>query len=98
MIAWETPHRVIAVSDGSQALNLVRDIKPQLLILDYWLPTMHGIELYDRLHTTKGLEEIPTILVSANLPKYEIKQRPITYMRKPFDMYKLLETIGKLLA
>ena len=98
MIAWETPHQVIAVPDGPQALDLVRDIKPHLLILDYRLPTMHGIELYDQLHMTQGLEEIPTIMVSANLPKHEIKQRRITYIRKPFDMYKLLETIHKLLA
>ena len=60
MIAWETPHRVIAVSDGSQALNLVRDIKPQLLILDYWLPTMHGIELAVVNAAGSGLKHLST--------------------------------------
>ena len=98
MIAQETPHRVLAVHDGPQALELIRSIKPQLLILDYWLPTIHGIELYDRLHNTKGLEQVPAIMLSVNAPLGEMNKRQIMYMRKPFDMYKLLEGIHKLLA
>ena len=98
MITQETFHQVFAVPDGFQALELVRNIKPQLLILDYWLPTMHGIELYDRLHNTEGLEQVPTIMLSVNAPLREINQRQIMYMRKPFDMYKLLEAIHKLLV
>lgn len=98
MITQETSHQVFAVPDGPQAMELVRNIKPQLLILDYWLPTIHGIELYDRLHNTEGLEQVPTIMLSVNAPLWEINQRQIMYMRKPFDMYKLLEAIHKLLV
>jgi len=97
MITQETTHRVFGVPDGPQALAFVRDIKPHLLILDYRLPTMHGIELYDRLHTTEGFERIPTIMISANVPQNEIKRRQIMFMRKPFDIYALLEAIQRLL-
>ena len=98
MITQETHYRVFAVPDGPQALDLVRNIKPQLLILDYWLPTIHGIELYDRLHNTEGLEQVPTIMLSVNAPLREINKRQIIYMRKPFDMFKLLYAIDKLLV
>ena len=98
MITQETRHLIFSVPDAPEALDLVRNIKPQLLILDYWLPTMHGIELYDRLHNTEGLEQVPTIMLSVNAPLREINQRQIMYMRKPFDMYKLLEAIHKLLV
>jgi DNA-binding response OmpR family regulator len=98
MITQETHYRVFAVPDGPQALDLVRNIKPQLLILDYWLPTIHGIELYDRLHNTEGLEQVPTIMLSVNAPLREINKRQIIYMRKPFDMFKLLDAIDKLLV
>jgi DNA-binding response OmpR family regulator len=98
MITQETHYQVFSVPDGLEALDLVRKMKPQLLILDYWLPTIHGIELYDRLHNTEGLERVPTIMLSVNAPLQEIKRRKIMYMRKPFDMYKLLETIHKLLV
>src|SRR5260370_40729954 len=66
MIAQETHYQVFAVPDGLEALDLVRNVKPQLLILDYWLPTIHGIQLYDRLHNTEGLEEVATIMISVN--------------------------------
>jgi DNA-binding response OmpR family regulator len=98
MITQETNYQVFVVPDGPEALNLVRNIKPKLFILDYWLPTIQGIELYDRLHNTKGLEQVPTIMLSVNAPLREIKQRQIIYLRKPFDMYELLEEIDKLIV
>jgi CheY-like chemotaxis protein len=98
MITQETHYHVLAVPDGPEALDLVRNIKPQLFILDYWLPTIHGIELYDRLHNTEGLEQVPTIMLSVNAPLQEIKRRQIMSVRKPFDMYKLLEAIDKFLV
>jgi CheY-like chemotaxis protein len=98
MITQETHYQVFSVPDGLEALDLVRKIKPQLLILDYRLPTIHGIELYDRIHNTVGLGWVPTIMLSINAPLQEIKRRKIMYMRKPFDMYKLLEAIDKLLV
>lgn len=97
MITQETHYQVFAVPDGPQALDLVRNIKPELLILDYWLPTTHGIELYDRLHDIEGLEQVPTIMLSVHAPLREINRRQIVYMRKPFDMFKLLEAIDTLL-
>jgi DNA-binding response OmpR family regulator len=98
MVTQETHYKVFAVPDGLQALDLAKNIKPQLLILDYWLPTIRGIELYNRLHNTEGLERVPTIMLSVQAPLREINQRHITYMKKPFDMYKLLEAIDKLLV
>jgi CheY-like chemotaxis protein len=98
MITQETPYEVFSVPDGLEALDLVKTIKPQLLILDYWLPFIQGIEVYDRIHNTEGLEEVPAIMLSVNAPVREINKRDMTYIRKPFDMPKLLEAIDKLLV
>ena len=98
MITQETNYGVFSVPDGLEALDLVKNIKPQLLILDYWLPFIHGIELYDRLHHTEGLEEVPAIMLSVNAPVKEINQRHMTYIKKPFDMPKLLDTINRLIV
>ena len=98
MIKQETPYYVCSAPDALVALELVKNIKPQLLILDYWLPFIQGIELYDRLHNTEGLEEVPAIMLSVNAPLREIKQRQMTYIRKPFDMPKLLDAIHRLIA
>jgi len=98
MIALETPYQVLSAPDALEAIDLVNNIKPQLMILDYWLPFMRGIELYDRLHHTEGLEEVPAIMLSVNAPVREINQRHMTYMKKPFDMSKLLDTIHRLIV
>ena len=98
MITQETHYKIFSVPDGLEALDLVKNIKPQLLILDYWLPFIHGIELYDRLHNTEGLEEVPAIMLSVNAPVKEINQRHMIYIKKPFDMPKLLETIHRLIV
>ncbi len=97
MISQETPYRVLAVQDGPQALELVKNTQPHLLLLDYGLPTMHGIELYDRLHSIDGLETVPAIMISANVPLQEVRKRGMIFIRKPFDIDKLLGTIHSLI-
>jgi DNA-binding response OmpR family regulator len=97
-ILQETPHQAMLVADGFQALKAVSNIKPSLFILDYQLPRMNGIELYDQLHATKGLEQIPAIVISARLPKHEIEKRKIAAMSKPFELDDFLHAIEKLLG
>ena len=97
-ISQETTHHALLVSDGFQALKAVASIKPSLFILDYQLPRMNGIELYDHLHATPGLEEIPAIVISARLPRQEIEKRKIMSMSKPLELDDFLNTIERLLG
>jgi CheY-like chemotaxis protein len=94
----ETPHQALLVTNGSKALETVKTIKPNLFVLDYLLPRMNGIDLYDQLHATKELEHIPAIMMSANLPASEARKRKITCLKKPFELDELLQTIEKLIA
>jgi DNA-binding response OmpR family regulator len=99
-IAQETPYRAIVASDGHAALKLVRHFTPCLFILDYGLPSMNGIELYDRLHLNRALAPFPTILITANrqLPQQQIQQRQLITFRKRFDLDPFLATIETLLT
>jgi CheY-like chemotaxis protein len=98
LLVQETPYRALLVTDGFQALDIIRNIKPDLLILDYRLQKMTGVDLYDRLHTMTGLEHIPGIIISANLPKDELQKRTLVGISKPFELSDLLGTVDKLLA
>ncbi|MFL5626644.1 MAG: response regulator [Ktedonobacteraceae bacterium] len=97
-ILQETPYQAMLVADGFQALKAVANIKPSLFILDYQLPRMNGIELYDHLHAIKGLEHIPAMVISARLPRQEIEKRKIIAMSKPLELDDFLNTIEKLLG
>ena len=97
-ISQETHHQALLVTDGFQALKTVMDIKPSLFILDYQLPRMNGIELYDKLHAIEGLDTVPAILISARIPKQEIDKRHILGMSKPLELDEFLHTIEELLG
>src|SRR3979411_3135561 len=49
-IAQETSYQVLHATTGVRALEIVRHIKAGLFIIDYLLPDMNGIVLYDYLH------------------------------------------------
>jgi CheY-like chemotaxis protein len=95
----ETPYRAIAVINAIQAIELVDVIIPDLFILDYQMPGINGLELFDRLHATKGLDAVPALMFSANkIPLKALQERHIPFLMKPFDLGELLEVVEKLLA
>ncbi|QBD80989.1 response regulator [Ktedonosporobacter rubrisoli] len=97
-ILQETPHRAILAADGFTALNIVSKTKPDLFILDYQLPRMNGIELYDQLHKKEELKHIPAMMISARLPQQELRQRQLLGMNKPLDLDDFFNAIERLLA
>ena len=95
-----TPYHPIWVADGFAALKTVHDLKPDLLILDYQLPNMDGIELYDQLHARPELMSVPALLMSAQrgLPHHALEKRKLKGISKPIELSEFLETIDRLLA
>jgi CheY-like chemotaxis protein len=91
-----TPYRAVLFPDGFQLLKAVRTLTPHLFVLDYLLPAMNGIELYDRLQEIPELQQIPVLMMSASFPKGELEERKIVPLRKPFDINELLEKISEL--
>ena len=91
------PYKPVRATDSMQALEISRTIKPNLFLLDYYLPRMNGLELYDRLHAMEGLEGTPAIFMSANPPRQEIEKRNLISVKKPFNLKDLLHTIEKAL-
>ena len=87
----------VLVESGAQALEVVKDITPDLLLLDYHLPQMNGLELYDYLHAMPQFSSVPAILITAGVMEHNIGDRHIVGMSKPVDINKLLDIISELL-
>ncbi len=98
VLQQETPYHALLVPDGFHALEMVRRLSPDLFMFDYQLPGMNGIELYDHLHSTKGLEDIPALFLSANMPVEELEKRQVSFLNKPVELDELLQAVEKLLA
>ena len=101
-ISHETPYQSLLVTDSVRALEVVKHIRPNLFLLDYRLRCLNGVELYDQLHLTEGLETIPAIIMSASLPheklENEIKQRQLVALPNPHDLDDLHQTIEQVFA
>jgi len=77
--------KVKILADGSELLVVIRDFRPDLLILDNVLPGENGETLCKRVRTDNDLSALPVILISAY---------PGT---KPFDLEGLLEKVNGVL-
>ena len=97
-LTYETEYDVAVVFDGYQALMATKVVKPHLFILDYMLPDMNGIDLYDQLQKSEETANIPTIMLSAWLPSKEAQERKVVGIHKPFSLEELLNSIDVLLA
>jgi CheY-like chemotaxis protein len=96
-ISEETSHQALLIPDSVHVLEIIKAYPPDLIILDYHLPRMNGLELYDRLRAIPGLERVPTILTTAGVLQYDIQSRHLVRMSKPVDLNKLLDIIEELL-
>jgi CheY-like chemotaxis protein len=91
-----TSYRAVLFTDGFQALKAVRTLTPHLFLLDYRLPGMNGIELYDKLQESVDIQQLPVVVMSASLPKGELEERKIIPLHKPFEINELLAKIAEL--
>jgi len=93
-----TPYQTTVVNDGVDALERARQIQPCLLLLDYKLPGLNGLEIYDRLQSMEETRGVPTIMMSASLPVEELQRRGIYQLRKPMDIGNVIRMVTHALA
>lgn len=100
MLSGAEQYYPMLVNDPYQALLVAAHKKPDLFLIDYDLPYMNGVELYDRLHTLKGLEEVPAIFLSAMRGQWqqELQDRHLPGLEKPFAMHEFLALIEDILV
>lgn len=98
LIEEETPYHTTVIDNGQTALDQAPTIRPCLMLLDYRLPRVNGLELYDRLQQVEETRGVPAIMMSATLPVKELEQRGIYQIRKPMDIGSVIRMITHALA
>lgn len=93
-------YHLLFVNDAYEALLVARQRKPDLFLIDYHLPGMDGIQLYDHLHAQEGCNAIPALLMSATAGRWqeERHKRQLPGLEKPFSIEELLEALERILA
>jgi len=92
---------VHVAKDGEEGLNKVREIKPELVILDLMLPKMNGIDVCKEIKNDVNLKNTKVVMVTAkNRPADELKGLDIgadDYIMKPFEADELKHVINQVL-
>lgn len=83
-------------NDGKEALTLLSDEQPALIISDYMMPRMNGEELIHSIRARPECAGIPILLMSAALPKHVDRAIADLFLAKPVNMTLLLDAVHRL--
>ena len=98
-LSTENGYTVATVGDGAEALDLMAQVTTDLVILDYGLPGLSGIDVYDHLRARLDRTMPAVLFVSASLPHDELAARGVTdFLAKPFELDALLQRVATLLG
>jgi two-component system alkaline phosphatase synthesis response regulator PhoP len=93
--------RVVTARDGQEAFDLAHQERPDLLITDYHMPQLSGLELCRKLKQDPATQNIPAIMLTArgyHLEPHDTEQSGILRMlSKPFSPRHLLATVNDVL-
>jgi len=82
---------------GGLGLELAREHRPDLILLDLHLPDMLGTEVFDRLQADPATAGIPVVVVSADATPNQIERLRAAgvaaYLTKPIDVRELLDVV-----
>jgi two-component system alkaline phosphatase synthesis response regulator PhoP len=93
--------RAIPASDGPEALEIVKNDKPDLILLDIMMPKMSGFEVCRRVKNDPATSHIPIIMVTA-LNEFGDMQRAVDcgnddFVSKPVNKIELLTRVKTML-
>jgi CheY-like chemotaxis protein len=94
--------KVVGAVSGVEGLEVVRQVKPSLVLLDLMMPGMDGWEVYRRMKADAMMKTIPVIIVTAKAEGIdEVLAKHIAkvddYIKKPFSLQELLQSIDRVL-
>lgn len=94
-------YEVIAANNGAEAYDLACSERPDIIVTDYQMPFVTGIELIEKLRANEDTKHTPTILLTArSFAISDEMQQTLgveACLSKPFSPKELLKTIQDIL-
>jgi two-component system alkaline phosphatase synthesis response regulator PhoP len=94
-------YEVISANNGLEAYELACDVKPDIIVTDFQMPVMTGMELVEKLRENEQTKEIPVIMLTARSfaisKEQQDKLRIADCLSKPFSPRELLINIEDIL-
>jgi chemosensory pili system protein ChpA (sensor histidine kinase/response regulator) len=93
--------RVVTAKDGLDAISVLRDTRPDIILLDIEMPRMDGYEFASHVRNDERVADVPIIMVTSRVgDKHRARAIELgvnDYLGKPYQDSELLAAIGRLL-
>lgn len=90
----QSNYEVQTAMDGQQALEMIRSVRPQLVILDIMMPLMSGMDVLRQMRSEPEIVDIPVILMTAKRQEKDVDSGfalgVVDYITKPFNLRDLV--------
>ena len=101
-ILYEKGYRVECISTGIKAMQKVKEFMPDLIILDFLIPGVNGIELCEQIRKDRKTESIPILMISGD-DKESVKADSFIagadeFLAKPIDTDRFLNSLEEILS
>ena len=95
-------YNVLISRDGYQALDVIDKEQPDMLVIDFMMPKINGLQLCEELSKNEQTKSIPKIILTAS-GRVEQLKIPEGYgvrhiMKKPFNTNELIDNIKRILT
>jgi CheY-like chemotaxis protein len=93
-------HVVVTAINGKQGLELLKEKRPELIILDYMMPVLDGLGMLRAMRDNPEYCDIPAVLMSS-LPESAVagsaRGTYAGFLRKPFQLRAAIEMVNQVL-
>jgi DNA-binding response OmpR family regulator len=94
---------VLGAPGGKEGLRLVRELHPDLVLLDLMMPDMDGWEVYQQMKAEESTHNIPVIIVTAKAQNIDKVlglhiAKVDDYIAKPFGPQELIDSVEKIFS
>ena len=94
-------YETISADDGEKALKMLKENKPDLVILDWMLPSVSGLEICRNIRRDKNIKNIPIIMLTAKITEDDkilgLDSGADDYITKPFSTAELSSRVKAIL-
>lgn len=92
-------HTVHGLDNGRAGLEHLSREQPDLVILDFMMPGMSGLEVLKSIRNNPQIAKVPVVLLSANVDNKVLSEDPVQadrYLLKPFEIKDLIGVVESL--
>jgi len=102
MMLKKGEHEVVEASSGEEGLRILRDDRPDLILLDVMMSGEDGWKICEKIKNEEKTSDIPVVMLTVRGSEEDMDKSGASgadaHISKPFDMENLLSTVERLLG